>query len=299
MFQRIILFLITNLAVIVLINIVLIVLSYVFWINLSWYGVNYISMAIFATVVWFSWAFISLMMSKFLAKKAYRIKPISAKDISLLSKKERLVYDTVENISRNHGIKMPEVGFYNSPTMNAFATGSGKNNSLVAVSTGLLMEMTDWEIEAVVGHEMAHVLNGDMVTMVLLQWVMNTFVIFLSRVIANLLSQRLWWENSTLIYFITAIVLDICFGILASIVVMWFSRKREFRADEGAARFVWKEKMILALQALEHGRWKSDAPKNMATSMISNRYMGGFQWLFMSHPPIQSRIDNLQNYIIR
>ena len=298
--KRFFFFILTNIAVLVLISIVLFVLSHFFGINLSGYGYDYVGILIFAALIWFSGAFVSLFMSRWSAKKAYGIKPISSSQLSMLNQKEKLVYDTVMDIANRHGIKMPEVGIYNAPDPNAFATGATKNSSLVAVSTGLLDLMNEREIEGVVAHEMAHVLNGDMVTMTLMQWVVNTFVVFASRVIANIADSYFnKWENNgpSFIYYIVSIVLDIVFGLLASVVVMWFSRYREFRADEGSARFVGKEKMIAALEALQ--RMKDAAPSDktkFATMKISTRSSGGIKHLFSSHPPLRARIQNLEDY---
>lgn len=299
-FKRILLFVLTNLAVIILINVVLIILSQVFWINISGYGFDYISIFIFASVVGFSGAIISLFMSKWTAKKAYNIQLIDSNNLHTLSEKEKLVYDVVFDLANRHGIKVPEVWVYRSADPNAFATGATKNSSLVAVSTGLLDRMDKREVEWVVAHEMAHVLNGDMVTMTLLQWVINTFVVFASRVIANIADSYFnKWENNSpsFIYYITSIVLDLIFGLLASIIVMWFSRYREFRADEGSAVYVGKEKMIAALEALQ--RMKDMAPNDktqLATMKISTASVGGLANLFASHPPLEKRIENLHNF---
>jgi len=300
--KRFFFFILTNLAVLVLINIVLIVLSKVFGINLSGYGYDYTAILSFAAVVGFSGAIVSLFMSKWSAKKAYRITPITQDRLHGLSSKEKLVYDTVLDIANKHGIKTPEVWVYQGKDPNAFATGATKNSSLVAVSTGLLDLMNEREIEWVVAHEMAHILNGDMVTMTLMQWVVNTFVVFISRVLANIIDSYFnKWENNgpSFIYYIASIVLDIVFGLLASVIVMWFSRYREFRADEGSARYVGKEKMIAALEALR--KMKDLAPANdskLATMKISTKRPGGIRALFSSHPPLSSRIRNLEDYRI-
>lgn len=297
MVKRVFLFLLTNLAVIILINIILIILSKVFGINLSGYGYNYTSIFIFAAVVGFSGSIISLFISKWSAKKAYNIQLFTQDNLWTLSRKEKLVYDTVLDIGNSNGIKMPEVWIYQSASPNAFATGPSKNNSLVAVSTGLLETMNEREIEWVVAHEMAHILNGDMVTMTLIQWVINTFVIFLSRIAANIVDSYFSrGQNSwpSFVYYISAIVFDIIFGIFASIIVMWFSRYREFRADEGSARYVWKEKMIAALEALQK-QHISKVPEKFATMQIAQPKEAWWKMLFSSHPPLDKRIQNLEN----
>lgn len=297
--KRIFLFLLTNIAVLVVLNIILMTVQSVFWINISAYGANVQWLLFFAFIVWFTGAFISLFMSKWTAKRAYNIHIFHPDDIWTLSQKEKLVYDVVREISNKNGIKMPEVWVYQGNDINAFATGATKNSSLVAVSSWLLQKMSDSEIEWVVAHEMAHVLNGDMVTMTLMQWVVNTFVIFLSRIIANIVQSALSKGEDNgpwAIYFITSIVLEICFSILASMLVMWFSRHREYRADEWSARFVWKEKMIAALQALKrtYETVSTDATP-MATYKISSREKWGIRALFSSHPSLDSRIANIEN----
>ena len=298
--KRISLFLITNLAVIVLIGIILTILSKVFGINLSGYGYNYLSIFVFALVVWFLGAIISLFMSKWSAKRAYKLKFFTQENLSSLSDKEKLVYNLVLDLANREGIKMPEVWVYQSKDPNAFATGATKNSSLVAVSSALLDKMNKDEIEWVVAHEMAHILNGDMVTMTLLQWVINTFVVFASRVIANIADSYFSkWESNgpSFIYYTVSIALDIVLWMLASVVVMWFSRHREYRADEGSARYVWKDKMIKALEALQNMKSLAKPSKaKFATMKISTNDKS--KWLkrfFMSHPALEDRIKNLQD----
>lgn len=269
-------------------------------------GTSYLWLLIYAALIWFLGAFVSLLISRWSAKRAYGIVPVQETDISQLSAKQRLVYDTVVDIATKHNIKIPEVGFYNAHDPNAFATGATKNSSLVAVSSGLLDMMNEKEIEAVVAHEMAHILNGDMVTMTLLTGVMNTFVIFFARIAATFIEWFLFQnekeeENNSpsMIYYIIYIVLEIIFWILASIVVMAFSRHREFKADEWSARFVGKEKMIAALRALDH--MKELAPNDsskMATMQINTQTRHGMKKLFMSHPPLEERISYLENLMM-
>lgn len=296
MIKRILLFLLTNIAVIILLNIVFLLLENVFGISLTWYTY----LIVFAAVLWFWGAFISLAISRWMAKKAYGIVPITQEQSFALTGKQKLVWDTVQNIAERNHIDMPEVGIYESADPNAFATGASKNKSLVAVSTGLLHSMSDDEIEAVVGHEMAHILNGDMVTMTLLQWVLNTFVIFFARVVANIISQFLDEELSTLAYIGITIVLEILFGILASIVVMAFSRHREFKADAGSAKYLGKEKMIRALQALKRMQQIASEDKGkFATMQISTKKKWGIAALFSSHPDLDDRIHALEDLVIR
>jgi len=304
MIQRVLLFLITNIAVIVTFSIAIIVLEKVFWINISAYWGGYTALLIFASVFGFVWAFISLAMSKSSAKRAYKIVPVSASQLSTLTSKQRLVYNTVQELADIHHITMPEVWFYTAKEANAFATGATKNSSLVAVSSGLLDSMSEKAIEWVVAHEMAHILNGDMVTMTLLQGVMNTFVIFFARIAAGAIENYLQkWESRSgpsWIYYILTIVLEIIFGILASMVTMWFSRHREFRADAGSAQYVGKDKMIAGLTALMDMQSKVSSKKwNFATMKISSRKPSGIRKLFSSHPPLGDRIQALENMIIR
>lgn len=213
---------------------------------------------------------------------------------------EKLVYQTVEQIAQRNSITMPEVGIYESPEVNAFATGATKNSSLVAVSSGLIEKMQPDEIEGVVAHEMAHILNGDMVTMTLLQGIINAFVIFLSRAIAHIVSlsgRREGEGSNTLVYFLVTIVLEILLGLLGSIIVMAYSRRREFAADFGSATFVGKTKMVHALQALQKIHETNIAipgdPK-LAALKIDGK-TSGFLHLFASHPSLEERIQRLNS----
>ena len=296
MFKRILLFLLMNIAVIALITIVFAVLERFFGIRLDLYGFNYVSIWIYSAIIWFSWAFISLFLSKWMAKKAYWITIIDQSEVYNLSDKQKVVWDVVKELSERNNINMPEVGIYESPEPNAFATWASKNNSLVAVSTGLLEIMDKNAIEWVIGHEMAHILNWDMVTMTLLQWVLNTFVVFLARIITNLIASRLNEWLSTIAYFLIDILLQILFWLFASLIAMKFSRYREFRADEWSARFLWKEKMIAWLQALK--RMQNLAPKDewtFATMQISTRTKWWIMSLFSSHPDLDDRIKALED----
>ena len=254
---------------------------------------------VIAIVIGFGWAIISLLLSKWSAKRAYKLVMVTRDNLADLDKKERVIYDTVSSIAERNNITLPEIGIYKSPEPNAFATGASKNSSLVAVSTGLLDTMNQDEIEAVVAHEMTHIINGDMVTMTLLQWVINVFIIFGSRVIANIISQFVDEKLSWIVYFITSIVLDILFGLLATPIVMWFSRHREYRADEGSANFVGKEKMIAALQALAKIQTTGKVNSKYATMQISSPKETGFKKLYSSHPALEDRIKNLEDYRIQ
>lgn len=231
------------------------------------------------------------------------MKLLSPEDIATWTSAEKLVYETVDKIAQTNGITTPEVGIYESPEVNAFATGATRNSSLVAVSSGLLHQMKSDEVEGVVAHEMAHILNGDMVTMTLLQGVINAFVIFLSRAIAQIVSMagRRDEEGANgLVYFIVTIVLEIFLGILGSLVVMAYSRRREFAADAGSAGFVGKNKMINALKALQRIHENNIAipsdPK-IAALKIDGKTTG-FMHLLASHPSLEDRISRLLTYTL-
>lgn len=303
MFKRIWLFLFTNLAIIIVFSITLTILSKVFGVEyatvFTWN--NYLPVLIFAAVVWFTWSFVNLLISKWIAKRVYKIKIINPQDLFSLTGKEKFVFETVDRISQISGINRPEVWIYSSNDPNAFATWPTKNNSLVAISTWLLDIMNEVEIEWVIAHEMAHIVNWDMVTMVLLQWIINTFVIFISRIAASFIEKAILEseESWTFVYYIVTIILEICLWILASIVVMWFSRYREYRADEWSANFVWKDKMIAwlrALQKMQHmALWDKE---KLATMKISTKTKSWFMMLFSSHPNLENRIKNLENFNI-
>jgi len=232
-----------------------------------------------------------------MAKRAYNPTIITVETANNLSKKEYVVWETVERLAQSNWIKMPEVGIYEDSEPNAFATGASKNSSLVCVSSGLLDSMDEGAIEWVVGHEMAHILNWDMVTMTLLQWVVNTFVVFASRIVANIFDNATDWKFGSLWYFAVNFVLQIIFGIFASLITSKFSRYREYRADAGSAKFVWKEKMIAWLQALKIMQNKihtadSDA---MAAMQISTKKRWWLMALFSTHPDLDDRIKALEN----
>jgi len=287
--KRILLFLVTNLAIVVVLGISASLLGVNKYLTAN--GLNLGMLLVFAALMGFGGAFISLFLSKPIAKWSTGARVIEHPSNST----ELWLMDTVSKQAKKAGIAMPEVAIYDGEP-NAFATGATKNSSLVAVSTGLLTSMTREEVEAVLAHEVAHIANGDMVTLTLIQGVVNTFVIFLARVVGYAVDQFLRKndEESTgpgIGYTVTVIVLDIVFGILASIIVMYFSRQREYRADRGAAQILGTPRpMISALQRLG-GLAQGELPKNLAASGIAG---GGLASLFSSHPPIESRIAALQ-----
>ncbi|HEY9143608.1 MAG TPA: protease HtpX [Arenimonas sp.] len=290
MFKRVALFLATNLAVLVLLGIVMSVLQNVFGVTLGNNG----ALLLFAAAFGFGGAFISLAISKWMAKRTTGLHLITEPR----NEGEAWLLATVKRQAEAAGIAMPEVGIYDAPEINAFATGPSRNNSLVAVSTGLLRAMSRDEAEAVLAHEVSHVANGDMVTMALIQGVLNTFVIFLSRIVGRVIDAALSGNRdggTGPFYFITVLVLDIIFGVLASVVAMWFSRWREFRADEGGARLAGREKMIAALERLSQTYGESTLPKEVRAFGISGAVGHGLRKLFMTHPPLAERINALRN----
>lgn len=298
MFKRIWLFLLTNIAIIAVISIIIFLIERVFWIEITggpW--ASYTAILIYSAIVGFSGSFISLFISRWIAKKSYWITPITTEEVFSLTAKEKLVWDTVAELAERNNIDMPEVGIYENAEPNAFATGPSKNKSLVAVSTGLLDSMDNDAIEWVVAHEMAHILNGDMVTMTLMQWVVNTFVVFAARILANIFDNVTDGKFGTLWYIGINILLQILFWVLASLITMKFSRYREFRADAGSAGYVWKEKMIAGLRALQNMQdrivWKED--ENLAAMKISSKKKTWFMQFFSSHPPLEDRIEALEN----
>ncbi|WP_440905087.1 protease HtpX [Catenovulum sp. SX2] len=287
--KRIVLFLLTNIAVMLTLGIVLSILMSVFGIQRQSMG----GLLLMAGVFGFGGAFISLLMSKWIAKRstgAYVIEqPHNAT--------EQWLVETVRRQAQKAGIGMPEVAIFDSPEMNAFATGANKNNALVAVSTGLLHNMNKEEAEAVLGHEVSHVANGDMVTLTLIQGVVNTFVIFLARVVAGIISNATRGNNNEsgmggLAYYATVFVLEILFGILASIVVAWFSRQREYRADTGGAHLASRQGMIAALEKLKHSQESRLEGSMMAFGINSKSKLAS---LFSSHPPLDERIQALKD----
>lgn len=285
--KRIFLFLIVNILVITLITFIVHALGLdVMYLKPN--GLDIQALIIFSLIWGMAGSLISLFMSKQIAKWTFKIKIIKQPKNSA----ENLLFHTVEQIANQKGIKMPEVGIYQSNEVNAFATGATKNNSLVAVSSGLMDQMTEQEIEGVIAHEMAHINNGDMVTMTLLQGVLNAFVIALSRVIAHVIQKDS--ERGGISYVFTIIVLQILFGILAGLVINWFSRKREFAADLGGAQFVGKQKMIAALKKLQTLSEKIDTNQEAFSTLKISDKPHRFLKLFSTHPPLEQRIQKLQ-----
>ena len=288
MFNRIALFLATNLAVLALLSIVLAVLQN-FGITLGDNG----TLLVFATLFGFGGSLISLLISKWMAKRSTGAHVIEQpRDES-----ERWLVDTVRRQAEAAGIKMPEVAIYDAPEINAFATGPSRNNSLVAVSTGLLRSMSRDEAEAVLAHEVSHVANGDMVTMALIQGVLNTFVIVLARLVGRVVDGFISGnrEGGGIGYYVIVFVLDMVFGLFASMIAMWFSRHREFRADAGGARLAGRDKMVAALERLSQTHGESTLPKQIAAFGITGGIGHGFKKLLMSHPPLAERISTLRN----
>lgn len=289
--KRIFLFIVTNLAILVMLSITLRLLGIDRILDEDGSGLNFNALLAFSAVIGFGGSLISLAMSKWSAKHMTGAVVI---DIPSNATEGWLV-DTVRRQARLAGIGMPEVAIYDSPDINAFATGMNKNNALVAVSTGLLQKMTQDEAEAVLAHEVSHIANGDMVTLALIQGVVNTFVIFLSRVMGHIIDRVVFKteEGHGPAYFITSIIAQLILGILASIIVMWFSRQREFRADAGSAKLSGRDKMIAALQRLQKEYEPSHLPEKIAAFGISGR-QSKFGQLFMSHPPLEDRIEALR-----
>ncbi|MEW5755088.1 MAG: protease HtpX [Pseudomonadota bacterium] len=290
--KRIFLFLVTNLAIVLVLSITLRLLGVDSILDQQGSNLNFNALLIFAAVMGFGGSLISLAISKWTAKRMTGAQVIEQPR----NDRERWLVDTVARQAKAAGIGMPEVAIYDSPDVNAFATGMSRNNALVAVSTGLLQNMTRDEAEAVLGHEVSHVANGDMVTLALIQGVVNTFVIFLSRVIGHLV-DRVVFKNENghgPAFWITAIVAELVLGILASVIVMWFSRQREFRADSGGAQLAGREKMIAALERLQRNVSQPHLPDQMAAFGISGGLGHGIKRLFMTHPPLEERIATLR-----
>jgi heat shock protein HtpX len=291
-FKRISLFLLVNILVIITISITSTVIFGLLGIHAP---VGLQALLVMCAIMGFSGSLISLMLSKFMAKHLYGVQII---DPQTHDHEFRYLLDVVNQFSRRAGLpKTPEVGIYEAPEINAFATGPSKSNSMVALSTGLLRTMSRDEIEGVVGHEISHIANGDMVTMTLIQGVVNTFVLFLSRVLASLIANSGDSDNrrgSPIMQYGLTILFDILFGILASILVNYFSRRREFRADAGGAKVAGREKMIAGLRRLQ-SQFEQIAPDNgsAATLKISNK-SSGLMALFSTHPSLQDRIQRLE-----
>jgi heat shock protein HtpX len=288
--KRVFYFLITNLAIVLVLSITMRLLGVEPFLDAN--GLNLNSLLIFASVMGFGGAFISLAISKWSAKQmsgAVTIENPKTPD-------EIWLMDTVKKQSQKVDIQMPEVAIFDSPVVNAFATGMSRDSSLVAVSSGLLEMMTKDEAEAVIGHEISHIANGDMVTLTLIQGVVNTFVLFFSRVIGYTVDKVIFKtrEGTGPAFFITMIISELLLGVLASIVVMWFSRQREYRADFGGGQLAGKQKMIAALKRLKTQYESSALPKSIAALGISGEQGMGLKELFSTHPSLDDRIARLQ-----
>ncbi|WNL44810.1 protease HtpX [Dyella sp. BiH032] len=291
--RRIVLFVLTNLAVLFLLSIVCRLFGIDQWAASRGLG-GMGGLLTYAAVFGMGGAFISLALSKWMAKMSTGARVIEQPQ----NEAERWLVDTVRRHAQNAGIGMPEVAIYDAPEMNAFATGMTKNSSLVAVSTGLLQQMDREQVSAVLGHEIGHVANGDMVTLTLIQGVLNTLVIVAARLVGRVVDSWLSGgrerEGGGIGYFVSVMVLQLVFGLFASMIVMAFSRWREFRADAAGAKLAGRGSMISALQRLQANHGESTLPQTMAAFGISGHLASGFQRLFMSHPPLDERIAALQ-----
>lgn len=290
--KRIFLFVITNIAILLVLSVTARLLGVDRILDAQGVDLNLNALLGFAAIMGFGGSIISLIISKWTAKHMTGAQVIENPSNST----EIWLIQTVKKQAEKSGIGMPEVAIYDSPDINAFATGMNRNNALVAVSTGLLNKMSKEEAEAVLAHEVSHVANGDMVTLALIQGVVNTFVIFLSRVIGHVIDRVVFkvQRGHGPAFWITVMVAQLVLGILASMIVMWFSRHREFRADAGSAKLEGREKMIAALQRLKQNYEQPHLPDRMAAFGISGKVGHGFTRLFMSHPPLDERIHALQ-----
>ena len=295
MVNRILLFLLTNLAILLVLSVVMkfFGLENLMANSFGGTGINLTGLLIFSAAFGFGGSFISLFISKWMAKRATGAKVIESPS----NEEQRWLLNTTRQLSERAGIGMPEVAIFNSAAPNAFATGANRNKSLVAVSTGLLRGMKREQVKAVLGHEIGHIANGDMITLTLIQGVLNTFVIFLSRII-GMLVDRFVLRNERgmgIGYWVTTIIAQILLGILASAVVMWFSRRREFRADAAGAQLAGRNNMINALEALRRSQGAASMPESLAAFGISPSARSGMARLFASHPPLDERIRALKS----
>lgn len=290
--KRIVLFLMTNLAILVVISVTLRLLGVDRIMNESG-GLNFNALLVMSVVVGFSGSIISLFISKWMAKRSVGAQVITTPSNAT----EKWLFNTVKRQADQAGIGMPEVAIYDAPEINAFATGWNRNNALVAVSTGLMNNMTQDEAEAVLGHEISHVANGDMITLTLIQGVVNTFVFFLSRVIGYVVDRVVFKveRGQGPAFFIVSLISQVVLGILANMIVMWFSRYREFHADAGGASLAGKRKMIAALERLKLNHEEATLPKSVAAFGISGG--SAFSKLFMTHPPLEERIEALRRAV--
>ncbi|MDO8270412.1 MAG: protease HtpX [Gammaproteobacteria bacterium] len=290
--KRIALFLMTNLAIIFVLSITLRLLGVERILDEQGAGLDLNNLLVFASVFGFGGAFISLAMSKWIAKRSTGARVITQPGNST----EQWLLSTVARQAQQAGIGMPEVAIFDSPQVNAFATGASRNKALVAVSSGLLQSMTRQEAEAVLAHEISHVANGDMITLTLIQGVVNTFVIFFSRVIGHFVDRVVFKteRGHGPAFWVTTIIAELVLGILASMIVMWFSRQREFRADSGGASLAGRQNMIAALERLQMGQ-SAALPDELVAFGINSKGSHSFSRLFMSHPPLAERIAALRN----
>src|SRR5271155_4274677 len=288
--KRIFLFVLTNLAVLALLSLVLFIVENVFGVHLMQGGTG--GLLVFAAIFGFGGSLISLALSKWTAKRMMGVRVIESPQSEL----ERWLVGTVKRLAEQAHLGMPQVGIFDAEEMNAFATGARRNAALVAVSSGLLRSMSRSQAEAVLGHEITHVTNGDMVTLALLQGVLNTFVIFLARIIGGLVDRAVFRndrEESGIGFFLTTLVAQIVLGILAGMIVSWYSRRREFRADRGGANLAGTGSMVSALEALKQSQGEPMPPQMQAFGINTGK-TGGFMRLFMSHPPLDERIAALR-----
>lgn len=291
--KRIALFLLTNIAIMVVLTIILQLLGVNSLLDAQGVNLDLQALLIFAAVFGMGGSFLSLAISKFMAKRMTGAQVIERPSNAM----ENWLVSTVTRQARQAGIGMPEVAIYDSPDMNAFATGMSRNNALVAVSTGLLHQMSQDEAEAVIGHEVTHIANGDMVTLTLIQGVVNTFVFFFAHVIGHIV-DRVVLRNERghgIGYFMTVIFAEMVLGALASLIVLWFSRRREFSADAGGAHLAGRGKMIAALRRLQAGAIQTELPDQMRAFGVSGKKAPGIRRYFMTHPPLEERIAALEH----
>ena len=290
--KRVFLFLLTNLAIMLVLGVVISVFGLGQVLDEQGIDLDLQALLVLSAVVGMTGSVVSLAMSKFMAKRMTNAQVIEVAH----TEQEEWLFKTVQRQAQAAGIGMPEVAIYDAPDMNAFATGMFRNSALVAVSTGLLAAMKRDEVEAVLAHEVSHVANGDMITLALIQGVVNTFVFFLSRVVGHVVDRVVFKteRGHGPAYWITAIVAQVVLGILASAIVMWFSRQREFRADAGGANIAGRQKMVGALKRLQQSANQPHLPEQLEAFGISGGMGVGIKRLFMSHPPLEERIEALQ-----
>jgi heat shock protein HtpX len=290
--KRVFLYLLTNLAIMLVLGVVISVFGLGQVLDEQGIDLDLQALLVLSAVVGMTGSVVSLAMSKFMAKRMTNAQVIEVAH----TEQEEWLFKTVQRQAQAAGIGMPEVAIYDAPDMNAFATGMFRNSALVAVSTGLLAAMKRDEVEAVLAHEVSHVANGDMITLALIQGVVNTFVFFLSRVVGHVVDRVIFKteRGHGPAYWITAIVAQVVLGILASAIVMWFSRQREFRADAGGANIAGRQKMVGALKRLQQSANQPHLPEQLEAFGISGGMGVGIKRLFMSHPPLEERIEVLQ-----